>query len=307
VKLNKVFKIILIIIFCFIFIINFTITLSLHQQIKFLKTKYEVYQNLINSLKDIQKTDPAIGGLIRSVEDRIEKANTLDDLSNLLVSIENIYDDSLLEHHGIEKYNLRFKFFKYPFRKIENNYEIDNNVIVTSEYGSRWLKLRIAGKLKDHLIKYNIKNGYKGFMTLPKWGYCNVKVYKEYLLFEQIHSGIDLVTESNYIYAAAKGFVSEVGYSKVWGKYIKTKHYIGDVWYELGYAHLSYICVKKGQKITSITHIGIVGNTGLTLGEHLHFSIKVYDNKRRKYYTVNPYTNSTYNKPVCTIKYNRFM
>jgi murein DD-endopeptidase MepM/ murein hydrolase activator NlpD len=86
------------------------------------------------------------------------------------------------------------------------------------------------------------------------------------------HNGIDLAAESGSAVRAGKyGRVVKVGADKVFGNYIKIGHKGG---YESFYGHLESIEVKEGDKVMTGDRIGTVGDTGLSTGSHLHFSIE---------------------------------
>ena len=110
-----------------------------------------------------------------------------------------------------------------------------------------------------------------------------------------IHTGIDIdAPKGTTVMAAAAGKVIWVGYGLVkslpnpedpYGLAVMIKHdfgYQGER-LETVYAHLSEADVVLGQEVASGQRIGLVGNTGLTTGPHLHFEIRVeYSNY---YYT----------------------
>ena len=101
------------------------------------------------------------------------------------------------------------------------------------------------------------------------------------------HYGIDFGWNSNYggayqpIYAAEDGTVTAAvdGYgntypkSRIYGNYVMIKHGDG---YTTVYGHMNKgsVCVKKGAKITKGTQIGCMGNSGYSMGNHLHFEIR---------------------------------
>ncbi len=94
------------------------------------------------------------------------------------------------------------------------------------------------------------------------------------------HNGIDMATApGTAVYAALDGRVLETGYDVTYGNYIKIIHHSG---YMSMYGHLSSILTSKGKYVTTATRIGSVGNTGLSTGPHLHFT--VYKNRG----TMNP-------------------
>lgn len=94
------------------------------------------------------------------------------------------------------------------------------------------------------------------------------------------HSGADMACpQGTPVYAALDGKVTTTGYNETYGNYIIITHHSG---YKSLYAHLSSINCKKGNFVYTNTVIGKVGNTGLSTGPHLHFT--VYKNG----VTVNP-------------------
>lgn len=91
---------------------------------------------------------------------------------------------------------------------------------------------------------------------------------------QEFHNGIDLVNgnPNTPIFAALDGEVVQAGsnYYDWYGNYVVIKHSNGK-W--TGYAHLSRIDVSVGQKVQKGAQIGLMGTTGPSTGEHLHFQI----------------------------------
>ena len=112
------------------------------------------------------------------------------------------------------------------------------------------------------------------------------------------HKGIDLISKSGGrdIVAIADGVIVTVqdgvtGYDdKVYtaGNFVKIKHANG---YYTRYLHLvnNSICVKNGAHIRAGEKIGIMGNTGYSLGMHLHFDV----NNGKSYVDPLPYLTGT--------------
>lgn len=87
----------------------------------------------------------------------------------------------------------------------------------------------------------------------------------------KIHKGIDI--EANHgasIKAALSGEILEAAKEPTLGNYIKLKH---DGGVTTVYAHCSQLLVKKGQKVKQGDIIARVGDTGASIGAHLHFEI----------------------------------
>jgi len=87
----------------------------------------------------------------------------------------------------------------------------------------------------------------------------------------QFHNGIDIRGNTgDPIRAAMAGRVSSTGYDNVFGNYVIISHHSG---YRTLYGHLSRIRTRTGLHVAQNQLIGDVGNTGLSTGPHLHFSI----------------------------------
>lgn len=105
------------------------------------------------------------------------------------------------------------------------------------------------------------------------------------------HNGIDLVGAGHsldYIVAHSDGVVAGVranyatcdgAKGNSYGNYVLIKHDNG--MYTM-YAHMKYgsVSVKLGQRVSRGQVIGYMGNTGNSLGAHLHFEVRDKNNKQ---------------------------
>ena len=88
----------------------------------------------------------------------------------------------------------------------------------------------------------------------------------------KMHSGIDFnCAKGTEIQASGRGRVVEAGTQDGYGKYVVIDHGYG---YRSRYAHMSEIKVKRGQQIERGHLIGLVGSTGRSTGDHLHYEIE---------------------------------
>lgn len=88
------------------------------------------------------------------------------------------------------------------------------------------------------------------------------------------HYGIDLAQSGKVpILASAAGTVIRAGVLSTYGKVVFIQHSINGKPYDTVYAHLSEIHVKLGDKVKQGQAIGLMGNTGRSYGQHLHFEI----------------------------------
>lgn len=95
--------------------------------------------------------------------------------------------------------------------------------------------------------------------------------------FESIHYGHDMFSNMTMnVYAVQDGEVvnhypAPNGYHKghdIFGGFIEIKHENGIS----SYAHMAKTFVSEGQEVQAGDVIGIIGQTGLSVGKHLHFS-----------------------------------
>jgi len=88
------------------------------------------------------------------------------------------------------------------------------------------------------------------------------------------HTGIDLTASIGApVKAAMTGIVTETGSDRMYGQYIIIGH---NNFYHTLYAHLSFVSVNQGDRVTQGDIIGNVGNTGYCTGSYLHFGIYKY-------------------------------
>jgi murein DD-endopeptidase MepM/ murein hydrolase activator NlpD len=89
---------------------------------------------------------------------------------------------------------------------------------------------------------------------------------------EKFHNGVDIVAKMNTpVGAAMAGRVASVGFNSVYGRYVILKH-VGTGFQSM-YAHLDKTSVSRDQNMAQGQKIGESGNTGMSTGPHLHFSI----------------------------------
>jgi murein DD-endopeptidase MepM/ murein hydrolase activator NlpD len=87
------------------------------------------------------------------------------------------------------------------------------------------------------------------------------------------HEGIDIAAPiGTPIVASAKGHVRFVGEDGGYGLAIEVDHGYGVF---TRYAHASKLLVKRGQQVQRGDTIGLVGETGLAVGPHLHYEVLV--------------------------------
>jgi murein DD-endopeptidase MepM/ murein hydrolase activator NlpD len=87
----------------------------------------------------------------------------------------------------------------------------------------------------------------------------------------EFHRGIDVAAKKHApVLAPADGIVSAVALDPVFGQVLTLRHGYGMV---TRYAHLNKFLVKEGQFVMRGEVIALVGETGRTLGPHLHYEV----------------------------------
>ncbi len=87
------------------------------------------------------------------------------------------------------------------------------------------------------------------------------------------HSGVDLASRRRApVRVTSPGIVTFVGWKGGFGKMVEVDHGLG---VRTRYGHLSAIFVKRGQDVDFREKLGLVGSTGRSSGEHLHYEIMV--------------------------------
>jgi len=88
----------------------------------------------------------------------------------------------------------------------------------------------------------------------------------------EFHQGLDISSKRGTpIIAPADGKVISTGKALHIGNFIKIKH--NDMFTTL-YGHLLQFKVEKGQKVKRGDTIGLMGNTGMSTGYHLHYEVR---------------------------------
>ncbi|MEH7108071.1 murein hydrolase activator EnvC family protein [Bacillus sp. JJ1764] len=101
------------------------------------------------------------------------------------------------------------------------------------------------------------------------------------------HYGVDIAKSGSVpIVAAADGVVYVSHYSSSYGNVVYIMHNINGQMYTTVYAHMSTRMVSEGATVKKGQQIGIMGNTGDSRGQHLHFEL--YRGKWAYHSAINP-------------------
>lgn len=227
-------------------------------KINFLKV---LKQNLQDDLGKSQKMKTQYSSLMASLDaqkaitadQKQEKASLLQTTKSQEATYQKMLDQTLAKQQQVEK----------EIEDIEAQLRQDIN------YGS----LPSRG---SHIFITPVQNGRvtQDYGTVSR----SSVTYRYY----KFHNGLDYGSSLGIgapVYAAADGFVQATGNDGkyAYGKWIAVRHSNG---LTTLYGHLSYVGVKTGQQLAQGDTIGYMGQTGLALGPHLHFTVYTTDSFR---------------------------
>ncbi|RFU67082.1 peptidase M23 [Bacillus sp. V59.32b] len=109
------------------------------------------------------------------------------------------------------------------------------------------------------------------------------------------HAGIDIAKKGTVpVVASADGVVMRAYVSSTYGNCVMITHSINGQQYTTVYAHMRSMNVSTGQVVAKGQKIGLMGNTGRSYGQHLHFEIHKGSWNVSKSNAVNPLSYVSY-------------
>ncbi len=221
---------------------------QLEEQYERLRDKYEQTNTV---LQDVQKRDDNIYRAIFETDPTLMKdSNKLDSEKNKHLDLSELVANNALRLKSIQN-------------EVEKQERLVFNIDSIFEVKSKVLEnIPSIQPLQNHdfeLIFYGFGQRIDPFYKTPAF-----------------HEGIDFaIKEGTPVYATANGTVSQANEKRLHGKQIMLSHGNG---YETRYAHLSKILVRQGAKVKRGDVIGLTGNTGKSVTEHLHYEV-ILNNK----------------------------
>ncbi|MFQ5824036.1 MAG: peptidoglycan DD-metalloendopeptidase family protein [bacterium] len=247
----------------------------------------DFYQNLeiaslskFNKFLETQIFD--MGNKLTQFETQIKELENEDDDLRLIAALPKIDSDTRDVGMG-------------GFLEINYNLSIASNEIEEQVYEYQHLLDQLERrieltKLSREEIKERLDENQKLFKHTPSirpliGGRIRDKFgFRLHPLTERIqhHDGIDIAAEKGTeVFATAAGVVEKVVtkymLNRGYGKQVLINHGFG---FKTRYGHLEKILVRKGQKVDRFTPLGLVGDTGLATGPHLHYEV-IQEGKKR--------------------------
>lgn len=138
---------------------------------------------------------------------------------------------------------------------------------------------RIEAALRGYSLKSGDAKYGGGRLLMPVSGWKSSDYgerYDPYYRVWQLHAGMDIAAgDGTPIRAAAYGRVIRAGWAGGYGNYTCVSHgRIAGVGFQTCYGHQSAMLVRVGDYVRRGEVIGLVGTTGASTGNHLHFETR---------------------------------
>lgn len=236
----------------------------------------ELIQNLENDKKEIADTQEKVNNSLGEIEkNKTELESVQQELSKAKneeqTKVDKLTEQSHDLENDVEEYEKKMKELdakeKAQEAALQKKYEEAKK---KAEQGNSSGSNSNSGSSSGGSVSS------KGFIRPVKTGKITAGMYYS---SGKYHGAVDFgVSVGTPVYAAADGIVvtSTWGGSDSYGYYIKIKHYNG--LYTL-YAHGSSLVAKVGQEVKQGQLIMYSGNTGNSTGPHLHFEVRVANNR----------------------------
>jgi len=237
----------------------------------------DFYQDLeISSLtkvnKHLHKQLDEMGGKLARIEKRVADLESEDDHLRIVADLPKIDDDTRdVGVGGMLEVNYELpmvsdKIFDYQevLDKMERRIEL-------AKHSREEIKEKL--EYNRSMMKHTPSiRPLEGGRISDKFG------YRLHPIIDKIrrHPGIDISAErGTEVYATAAGVVEKVAtvykMNRGYGKYVLIDHGFG---LKTLYGHLSKVMVRQGQTVDRWKPIGLVGDTGLATGPHLHYEVR---------------------------------
>ena len=196
---------------------------------------------------------------------------------NIIIEFARIYGFEIDFQRDIRKGDW-FEIYYERFHDDNNVVKDTGKIIYASMYVNNKEINLYSFKDKNEFGFYDIngKSIVKALMKTPingarlSSGFGNRK--HPILGFTKHHNGTDFAAPTGTpIMASGSGTVITAGWRGNGGNCVRIRHNSS---YTTGYGHLSKFATKVGKKVRQGQIIGYVGNTGMSTGPHLHYTVK---------------------------------
>lgn len=234
----------------------------------------EVFRALISSTAESQDagydqtlTEEQMVTLAQTIRDRDMSIRRFVETSMVAVSEENDTLKTQLETSGLTEKIVKIIQQNSPNGGLNVDGDLQSNPLMRGKVAD---ELSTNRSLREVLYALPSRMPVSSFSLSSDFG-----IRKHPLTGKShFHTGVDLMSESgdDKVLAVKPGVVvmSELHFQ--YGNTVVVRHSNG---VESLYAHMAQLLVKVGDKVTTDSVLGYIGNTGFSTGKHLHFEILV--------------------------------
>jgi murein DD-endopeptidase MepM/ murein hydrolase activator NlpD len=237
-----------------------------------INNNYLLQSKLVESTKNLNELHENLNEKLEIIS-KTKKLKEMENI-NLINNLEILEDQKLERNNLLQQTKNEEKLYQEKLKKLEEQQLQISKIIESIESQLREnFNPNLLPSVKDNLLSYPVENPY---ITQ----YYGKTDFAEIAYRTKFHTGIDFKAPlGTPIYAAADGIVKRVdnndrGVNRFqkyqYGKYILIDHQNN---LTTLYAHLSSAIVKTGEFVKRGQVIGYSGNTGYSIGPHLHFGL----------------------------------
>ena len=245
------------------------------------KSHEEVYRALLSSTADGASDDASLSEeqmvtLAQTIRDRDMSIRRFVETSMVTVSEENDTLKAQLETSGLTE-----KIVKI----IQQNSANGGFSLDTDLQSNPLLRGKVADELSTNRALREVLYALPNKMPVANFNVSSDFGIRKHPLTGKthFHTGLDLMSETgdDKVFAVKPGVVVMSEFHPQYGNTVVIRHLNG---VESLYAHMAQLAVKVGDKVTTESLLGYIGNTGASsTGKHLHLEILVGG------YPVNPH------------------
>ena len=237
------------------------------------KSHEEVYRALLSSTVDGSTDESSLSEeqmvtLAQTIRDRDMSIRRFVETSMVTVSEENDTLKAQLETSGLTE-----KIVKI----IQQNSANGGFSLDTDLQSNPLLRGKVAEELSTNRALREVLYALPNRMPVTNFSVSSDFGIRKHPLTgkSHFHTGLDLMSETgdDKVFAVKPGVVVMAEYHPQYGNTVVIRHLNG---VESLYAHLAQLSVKVGDKVTTESLLGYIGNTGTSsTGKHLHLEILV--------------------------------
>jgi murein DD-endopeptidase MepM/ murein hydrolase activator NlpD len=237
------------------------------------KSHEAVYRALLSSATDDsadaqEMSDEQMVALAQTIRDRDMSIRRFVDTSMVAVSQENDSMKSQLEQSGLTEKIVRIIQQNAAKGGLNMDDDVGNNPL---------LRGKVADELATNRSLREVMYALPSEMPIPNYTVTSDFGIRRHPITGQMHfhTGVDLLSQTGdeKVHPVKPGVVVIAQFQTQYGNMVVVRHTNG---VESLYGHLADIQVKVGDKVTTSTVLGDIGNTGsLSTGKHLHLEILI--------------------------------